>query len=203
MGMQRSMRESCSGFAVLPHVASHECQSQSRSQGLGSWAVKGTTRLTQGMEEAMDVQMADVQIAAVQCDPQPPSDRVQVVPKTPHHAGGAHGGGNGTADAGLAWPHRVPARRGRKAKPQIPLQWSAGRRAAIGACGVTAGHANHQALVVGSEAKYVHDSQEAATTPHALPPPRVKQRDSESLQAELAAARWAWLGPTLLVRVTM
>ena len=27
-----------------------------------------------------------------------------------------------------------------------------------------------------------------------------KRRDSESLQAELAAARWAWLGPTLLVR---
>ena len=28
----------------------------------------------------------------------------------------------------------------------------------------------------------------------------VKRRDSESLQAELAAAWWAWLGPTLLVR---
>ena len=28
----------------------------------------------------------------------------------------------------------------------------------------------------------------------------VKRRDSESLKAELAAARWAWLGPTLLVR---
>ena len=29
---------------------------------------------------------------------------------------------------------------------------------------------------------------------------RTKRRDSESLQAEVAAARWAWLGPTLLVR---
>ena len=28
----------------------------------------------------------------------------------------------------------------------------------------------------------------------------VERRDYESLQAELAAARWAWLGPTLLVR---
>ena len=28
----------------------------------------------------------------------------------------------------------------------------------------------------------------------------VKRRDSESLQAEVAAARWAWLGPPLLVR---
>ena len=27
---------------------------------------------------------------------------------------------------------------------------------------------------------------------------RVKRRDSESLQAELAAAWWAWLGPSLL-----
>ena len=29
---------------------------------------------------------------------------------------------------------------------------------------------------------------------------RVKRRDSESLEAELAAARWTWLGPTMLVR---
>ena len=29
---------------------------------------------------------------------------------------------------------------------------------------------------------------------------RIKPRDSESLQAEVVAARWAWLGPTLLVR---
>ena len=28
----------------------------------------------------------------------------------------------------------------------------------------------------------------------------IKRRDPESLQAEVAAARWAWLGPTLLVR---
>ena len=28
----------------------------------------------------------------------------------------------------------------------------------------------------------------------------VEKHDSESLQAEVAAARWAWLGPTLLVR---
>ena len=40
----------------------------------------------------------------------------------------------------------------------------------------------------------------AATTSHELPSPMVKRRDSESLQAELAAAWWALLGPTLLVR---
>ena len=44
-------------------VASHESQSQSCSQGLGSCAAKGTPRLTQAMEQAMDVQMADVQMA--------------------------------------------------------------------------------------------------------------------------------------------
>ena len=67
-------------------VATRESQSQSCSQGLGSSAVEGTPRLTQGMGQAMDVQMADVQIAAVQSDMQPPSERVayraalQVVP---------------------------------------------------------------------------------------------------------------------------
>ena len=37
-------------------------------------------------------------------------------------------------------------------------------------------------------------TQEAVATSHAL------LRDSESLQGEVAAARWAWLSPTLLVR---
>ena len=31
---------------------------------------------------------------------------------------------------------------------------------------------------------------------------RSKRRDSESLQADVAAAWWAWLGPTLLVRAS-
>ena len=57
-------------------VASHESHSQSCSEGLGNSAVEGTPRLTQGMEQVMDVQMADVQIAAVQSDLQPSSERV-------------------------------------------------------------------------------------------------------------------------------
>ena len=56
-------------------VARHESQSQSCSQGLGSSAVEGTPRLTQGMEQATDVQMADAQIAAVQSGPQPLGER--------------------------------------------------------------------------------------------------------------------------------
>ena len=62
-------------------VASHEPQSQRCSQGLGSSAAEGTPRLTQGMEQAMDVQMADVQVAAVQSDLQP---RVNAWPTEPH-----------------------------------------------------------------------------------------------------------------------
>ena len=64
-------------------VASHECQSQSCSQELRSWAAKGAPRLTQGVDQAMDVQVADVQ-----CDLQHPNERVayraalQVVPAT-------------------------------------------------------------------------------------------------------------------------
>ena len=41
---------------------------------------------------------------------------------------------------------------------------------------------------------------EATTASHELSPPMGQGRDSEPLKAELAAARWAWLGPTLLVR---
>ena len=52
-------------------IASHESQSQSCSQGLGSNAVEGTPRLTHGMEQAMDVQMA-----GVQSDPRLLSERV-------------------------------------------------------------------------------------------------------------------------------
>ena len=70
-------------------------------QSRGS-AVEGTPRLTQGTEQAKDVQMADAQIADVQCDLQPPSERVA------HRSGAyrlsrrgsrAHGGREWTADA--------------------------------------------------------------------------------------------------------
>ena len=65
-------------------VAAHESQSQSCSQELGSSAAEGAPRLTQSMEQAMDVKRADVQ-----CDQQHPNERVayraalQVVPTTP------------------------------------------------------------------------------------------------------------------------
>ena len=75
-------------------------------------------------------------------------------------------------------------------KPRLPQQWSPGLRRSCwswrrpcrrcvlsgtsrGARGKGRAHCHHQ---------------------------RAKRRDSESLQAELAAAWWAWLGPPLLVR---
>ena len=67
-------------------VVSHEAKSQRCSQGLGSSAVEGTPRSTQGMEQAMGVQRADVQMEAEQSDLHPPRERVayraalQVVP---------------------------------------------------------------------------------------------------------------------------
>ena len=60
----------------MSDVASHESQSQSCSQGLGSSAAEGAPRLTQGMEQETDVQMADAQIAAVQFGPRPLGERV-------------------------------------------------------------------------------------------------------------------------------
>ena len=76
MGMQCGMCKGCCGFAMLSGVASFESQSQSCSQGLGSRAAEGTLGLTQGKEQAMDVRMADVQMAVVQGDPQSLSERV-------------------------------------------------------------------------------------------------------------------------------
>ena len=102
-------------------VASKESQSQSCAQRLGSSAVERAPRLTQGTEQAKDVQMADVQIADVQSDLQPPSERAA-------HRGGAHR--LSRSQCRSIWPHRVRARRSRRAvrKPRTPQQCSLGPR---------------------------------------------------------------------------
>ena len=96
-----------------------------------------------------------------------------------------------------------PSRHAGRAKLRQDSRYSGQlvRRAAVGAGDVTASHANHEAPATVFAAKDVHYTQEAVTTPHALPPPSGSSGVIlESLQAELAAAWWAWLGPTLLVR---
>ena len=69
----------------------------------------------------------------------------------------------------------------------------------MGAGDVAASHVNHQAPPTGNEAKDVHKTQLLQHHTHCLHQ-WIKRRDSESIQAEVDAARWAWLGPTLLVR---
>ena len=120
----------CGRVVVASHccrmsgVASHESQSQKCSQEPSSSAAEGTPRLVQGMEQAMDVQMADVQ-----CDEQLPNERVahwdalRVVPTTPLAVSIApteveH------RRCRLIWPHRGLVRASRSAvqKPRIPPQ---------------------------------------------------------------------------------
>ena len=74
LDMQHGMWKRCSGFALLPRV--RRCYAP----------VEGTPRLTQGVEQATDVQMVDVQVADVQSGLHPLSESVafraalQVVP---------------------------------------------------------------------------------------------------------------------------
>ena len=107
----------------------------------------------QGMEQAMDVQLADVH-----CDQQPPNERVahraalQVVPATPL----------AMSIAPMEVDTAQPMQRAMQ-KPRIPLHC----RAAIGAGDVAASHANHHSPPTGPGAQDVHCTQLA--TPHALP----------------------------------
>ena len=98
----RAYNAACGGAVAALHCCrmSGVCFACVPKPMLPPGAAEGALRLTQGMEQVMDVQMADVQ-----CDQQPPNERVaylaalQVVPTThPHHASRA-GGRNGTADA--------------------------------------------------------------------------------------------------------
>ena len=134
LGTWQRMCKRCRGFACrMSGFASHGSQSQSCSQGLDSSAAEGTPRLTQGMEQATDVHMADVQIAAVQSSPQLLDERVACIPggayRPFHHGSCAHGSREWTANADR-FGHRVRARRSRRAvrKPRTLKQCSLGPR---------------------------------------------------------------------------
>ena len=116
----------------LSGVASHESQSHSCSQGLGSCAAEGAPRLTQDMEQAMDVQMADVLVADVHGGPQFFSEHVayraalQVVP-TAFPATLLRPWRSRTSSlCRLIWPHRRQAGRSHRAvrKPRTPQRCS-------------------------------------------------------------------------------
>ena len=155
-------------------VVSHRSIHRYHSEGLGGSAAEGTPRERQSQEQAIDVQMADLQ-----SDQQPQFELVvyqaalQVVrttrPTMPDTPDGVETGQPTQID--MATPRAGQAESARQFRS--PGSHSSGhldRGAAVGVGAVTASDAKHPAPAAGSEAKEMHHSQEAAATPHALPP---------------------------------
>ena len=152
----------------------------------------------------MDVHMADVQVAVVQCDPQP--ERTRGLPsfapggayRLSRHGSCSHGGRERTADADQ---FGCTACRPGGATGQCgsPGHRSSGGEA-VGAGYVPAGDAYYQAPAAGLRQRTCTILRELLLHHTLCHHQWTKRRYSESFQAEVAAARWAWLGPTLLVR---
>ena len=188
----------------LTGIVSHECINQSHSEGLGSWSAKGAPRLTQGMGQAMDVRMADMQ-----CDQQSPSGRVacqaalQVVPTTPPAMSNApmevETGQPMQID--MATPRAGQVEPEGNAEPPDPtavVSWSEEQLLELATSLPAMRTIRHQPRGLRHRTCTILKKllQHHTHCRHQW----VKRRDSESFQAELAAARWAWLGPALLVR---
>ena len=128
--------------------------------------------MTQGMEPAIDVQMTDVQIVAVQSDLQPPSERVayraalQVVPT----ALSAMVAVPTEVENGQPMQIDLPTPRACQAEPQGSAQ-APDPEAVFTWSEEKLGDANDQAPPAGPEAEDVHKTQEAVATSHALPSP--------------------------------
>ena len=180
----------------LAGVVSHGSIYRYHSKEPGGSAAEGTLRETQSQEQAIDAQMADVQ-----SDQQPQFERVA-------HQAALHLVPT-THPTMLVTPEEVETGQPTQIDMSTPACWPgrvAGqcrntgshssdhvdRGAVIGVGDVTTSHTNHQAPAAGPETEDVRHTH----CHHRW----VKRRDSESLQAELAAAGWACLGPTLLVR---
>ena len=159
---------------MLPHdsIATHD-QSQ-----IASSAVEGTPRLTQGMEQAVDVQMADVQVVAVQSDLHPPSERVpcraslQVLPTAFPAMVAPMKVENGqpmqidlaTPSAGQAWPQDSAE------APDPTAVFTLPEELLVLATSLPA-NAYYQTPAARPEAKEMHSTQETFATSHALPSP--------------------------------
>ena len=165
-------------------VATHECQSQSRSEGFSSQAASGTPRPARGLGQATGVQMTDVQ-----CDAEGPCKCVayqvalQLVP------------------IDLAAPRGSPlVREGNTdaLDPGAVVTWTEEQLLELATSLPAVRTIRHQPRGLRQRTCTVLKKllQHHTRCHHQW----VKRRDSESLQAELAAARWALLGPTLLVR---
>ena len=179
----------------LAGVVSHGSIYRYHSKEPGGSAAEGTPRETQSQDQAIDVQTADVQ-----SDQQPQFERVahqaalQVVPTThPTMLVTPEGVETGQPTQIDVYTACLPGRvAGQCRNPGSHSSGHVDRGAVIGVGDVTTSHTNHQAPAAGPETEDVRHTH----CHHRW----VKRRDSESLQAELAAEGWACLGPTLLVR---
>ena len=169
------MRLSCEGSSDRDRdrergsgVASHESQSQSCSQGLGSSAVEGTPRLTQGRSKRWTSRRRTRRLRPWRAICKPLSERVacrgalQVVhtafPATVAMPMDVENGQPMQID--LATPRACQAEPQGSAQapdPAAVFTWSEEKL-------LEPGDANHQAPAAGPEAKDVHNNQEAVAT---------------------------------------
>ena len=185
------------------------CKAKVAPRGLGSSAVEGAPRLTQDVEQATDVQMAGVQMADAQGDPQSPSIRVacraalQVVPT----ASLAMVAAPIEVESGQPMQTDLATPRAGQAEPQDSAEapdptavvtWFEERLLELATSLPAVRTIRHQPRGLRQRTCTILKKllQHHTHCHHQW----AKRRDSESLQAEVAAARWAWLGPTLLVR---
>ena len=179
-------------------------KAKSCSQGLGRRAAEGAPRLTQGMEQAVDVKTADVR-----CDQQLTKERVsyraalQVVPTTPLAMSIA------PLEVETAQPMQIDLATPRAGEvepqgnadapdPTAAVSWSEEQLSELVTSLPAMRTIRHQPRGLRQRTCIILKKLlEHRTHCHHQ---WIERRDSESLQAEVAAARWAWLGPTLLVR---
>ena len=166
----------------LTGVVSHGSRHRYHSDGLGGSAAEGTPRETQSPEQAIDVRMADVQ-----SDQQPQIERVWcLTPTQPCRI----------RSTGL----RRASRQGNAESlhPAAVVTWTGERLLKLATSLPAMRTLRHQPRSLRQRTCTILKKllQHHTHCHHQS----VKRRDSESLQAELAAAWWAWLGPTLPVR---
>ena len=168
-----------------------------------SRAAEGAPRLTQGMEQAMDVQMADVL-----CDQQAPNERVAyqaallVVPTTPPAMSIA------TVDVETGQPMQIgmakpragesePQGSAEAPEPTAAASWSEERLLELATSLPSMRTIRHQPRSLRQrKCTSLKKLLQHHTHCHHQ---WIKRRDSEFVHAEVVAARWAWLGATLLV----
>ena len=158
----------------------------------------------------MDVQMADVQLAAVPSGSQPPGERVangaalQAVPALSAMVAVPVEVENGQPmQIDLATPRAFQAEPQSSAQapdPEAVFTWSEEKLLELATSLPAMRTIRHQ--VRGLRQRTCTILKKLLQHHTHCHPRWAKRRDPESLQAEVAASRWAWLGPPLLVRAS-